>query len=189
MGLWLLACGGGEIEEIPGFVMADYLPLDGDRKWELESDHDGSLLRVDVPLAADGPRNLLHLDPDTGRRVLDLELASDPALGVEVYGWRYGDEERVVFEEPLVWLPSRMAQDDVHSVEHEGYAVEVVFSGIGGCENGWVGDAWECVLLDVVAPGTPLDGHFALTPVYGFSVWERTGDVAAWRLRRAYYEP
>ncbi len=189
MWLGVLACGGGEIDEIPGFVMADYLPLDGDRRWELEADDDGALLRVDLQAGPDdGPRHLLHFDPDTGRRLLDLELASDPSRGVEVHGWRIHDDAPVLFDDPLLLLPSRMAQDDVHSDEVGGVAIEVVFGGLGICENGWVEDAWECVLLDIDAPGTPLDGHFELAPVYGFSVWQRTDDPAPWRLRRAFYE-
>ncbi|GEM_PF-5114288 len=169
--------------------MADYLPLDGERRWELENDEHGALLRVELqPGPSDGPRHLHHFDPDTLRKVLDLELASTPAYGIEVHGWRVGTGSEVRLDPPMELTPGRMAQDDVHDASVDDFEVYVRFAGLEVCENGWVGDAWECAVLDIEAPGTPLDGHFELAPVYGFSVWQRSDDPAPWRLRRAFYE-
>jgi len=180
-----------------GYDIADHYPLDGSvLVWEYNNEESSDHLTVEKigseSLDEREVITLTHtLTNEEGEQtwVADVRWASDPVVGVLLYGYAQG--ETVVDLEPPVILANRHGvPGDVATTYSNGQGWISTFERIEGCATFWV-PQWvdeSCLVLtlddgdDDPATNGIVTGTYHLVPRYGAAWLELDAYGVQWRL-------
>ncbi len=204
-----LACGGDDTVTTTGQAFERYVPLDGYRYWEFQSEDPfatwtAHVAKSNEPDSSSGydVYTLTTTNVETDSVMRTLRISSDGDDGVLIHGYEVkdaGDGSSLQnlgsadFDPPMVFGSANMANGDAVTTETGGTTYTSTFDGTVACPNPYT-EAWEncrrIVVTDDEAEGdmaSPIAGSWWLVEGYGIAWYQLTGDTEAWKLSKLVY--
>ncbi len=204
-----IACNGDDTVATTGQAFERYLPLDGYRYWEYESEDPFSnwVARVDKTFEPDTTSGydvytLTTTVTETDEVLRHVDWSSDGDDGVLIHGYEVlaaGDGSSLQnkgsaeFDPPVIFGTPNMGNGDLETTSAGGTTYTSTFVGTEACPNPYT-ETWEsCRRIELTDDenegdmASPIAGTYWLVEGYGVAWYQTTGHSEPWKLNHTVF--